>query len=242
MPETVHYGDHASQYVEAWLPDGAPVGVAVLVHGGWWRGRFDLHLMDALCADLSTRGWIAWNLEFRRTEGADGGWPVTLQDVVSGIAALDRCPVPVGGLPVFGVGHSAGGHLAVLAATERMLPAVVALAPVTDLSRCASEQLGEDGVLAFIGSGEPEDPQLRDASPLYRLPIGRPQLVVHGDADDRVPIAHSRDYTAAALAAGDPVEFLDLPGADHFVVIDPEHASWQRVCQWARANASPPPS
>ncbi len=38
---------------------------------------------------------------------------------------------------------------------------------------------------------------------MARLPLGAAQLVVHGDRDENVPVAMSRDYVAAARAAGD---------------------------------------
>nr|WP_260859612.1 alpha/beta fold hydrolase [Streptomyces cupreus] len=67
------------------------------------------------------------------------------------------------------------------------------------------------------------------ASPLERLPLGVPQLVVHGDADTGVPPDQSRTYLTAALERGDQVEYVEVPGADHFDVIDPDHPSWQAV-------------
>jgi dipeptidyl aminopeptidase/acylaminoacyl peptidase len=57
-------------------------------------------------------------------------------------------------------------------------------------------------------------------------------LLVHGDEDVRVPVQHSRDYVAAARAAGDPLEYVEIAGGDHFCVIDPAHDSWGRVRAW----------
>ncbi|MGP4088005.1 alpha/beta hydrolase family protein [Streptomyces sp. KR55] len=67
------------------------------------------------------------------------------------------------------------------------------------------------------------------ASPLERLPLGVPQLVVHGDADTGVPPTQSRTYVTAARERGEQVEYVEIPGADHFDVIDPDHPSWQAV-------------
>jgi hypothetical protein len=44
-----------------------------------------------------------------------------------------------------------------------------------------------------------------------------------------VPVAQSRDYLRAALAAGDRCELLELAGVDHFAVIDPRTAAWADV-------------
>ena len=50
---------------------------------------------------------------------------------------------------------------------------------------------------------------------------GVPQLLVHGTADRIVPISQSERYAAAARIAGDEVEFLSIPGAGHFDLIEP---------------------
>jgi len=76
------YGPDASQFGD--LYEGGDRGVAVLIHGGFWRDRFDLTLMEPLAADLASRGWTAWNIEYRRL-GSGGGYPATLEDVAAGI-------------------------------------------------------------------------------------------------------------------------------------------------------------
>lgn len=230
----VRYGDHPSQHVEYWLPPVEQVvGVAVVIHGGWWRARHGLHLMNRLCADLAGRGFLAWNLEYRRIDGDGGGWPQTLDDVADGIRALNQVPVSLDGTPLVAIGHSAGGHLALLAAAQDLVHAVIGLAPITDLARCYEEELGEGAVSPFMGTGPGQDPAgYRAASPLCRLPIGRPQLIVHGDADVRVPIEHSRAYVSAAKTQGDDIELMELAEVDHFHVIDPDEPGWQRTSQW----------
>ncbi|MDP9386193.1 MAG: alpha/beta hydrolase, partial [Actinomycetota bacterium] len=90
---------------------GAPPPVAVVIHGGFWKARYDRTLMHAVCADLAARGWAAWNLEYRRLGRLNGGgWPATLDDVAAGIDAL----AGIEGLDrsrVVAIGHSAGGQL-----------------------------------------------------------------------------------------------------------------------------------
>ncbi|GAA3548631.1 alpha/beta hydrolase [Amycolatopsis ultiminotia] len=217
--ETLRYGAEPSQFVE--LHGNAPGnGTAILLHGGWWRARHDLHQLDAMAADLVGAGWHVVNVEYRRIDGDTGGWPQTLEDVLAAIRALTP------GTPSVAIGHSAGGHLALLAAKSAGLSGVVALAPVTDVPRSATEELGEGAARLFL-PGEDDA-----ASPVRRLPIGCPQLVVHGVADSRVPVAHSRDYAAAARAAGDPVDYAELPGEDHFGLIDPAGEPWQLVRRW----------
>ncbi|MBR8740273.1 S9 family peptidase [Nocardiopsis sp. MG754419] len=227
------YGDHPSQIVHRHPPrrsDG-PAPVAVLLHGGWWRDLHDAHLMDPLAEDLTAAGWAVWNVEYRRTGVDGGGWPQTVDDVARALDLLAVTADREDGLDasrVVAIGHSAGGHLALMTAADSLVTAVVALAPITDLRRCAEAGLGEGAVGPFLGP-DPTAALYAEASPLHRLPIGVPQLVVHGDADQRVPVEQSRDYIAAARSAGDDVDHREIAGADHFAVVDPAHAAWRTV-------------
>jgi acetyl esterase/lipase len=227
----VAYGDHPAQLGNLHLPPGdGPFPLVLLVHGGFWRSGWDRTTLTPLARDLAARGFAAWNVEYR-TVGAGGGWPDTFADVA---AALDHAAAlpSVSAEPPVVLGHSAGGHLALWLAARGAPPvaAVVALAPVCDLAAAHRDGLGSGAVAALLGGG-PEDVLERyaDASPAERLPLGVPQLVVVGGRDDDVPAAHGRAYVEAARAAGDPVELLELPDADHFDLIDETGAAWRAV-------------
>ena len=188
-PERHAYGPHRSQYAELFRPpSAAPAAgfpVAVVVHGGFWKAPYGCALTHDVCTDLAGRGWAAWNLEYRRLGRVDGGgWPATFADVAEGIDAL----AGVEGLDlrrVVAIGHSAGGHLAVWAATREAprvpLTAVVAQAGVVDL-RMASERSLSDGVVHRLLGGTPDEVPDRyaAASPAERLPAGLPLLLTHG--------------------------------------------------------------
>lgn len=235
--EIVRYGQADSQFVEVWRPDGvSKPGSVLLLHGGWWRARYDLRLMDGLAADLVSRGHVVWNVEYRRIDHGDpagtdiGGWPETFEDVLAAIKTLCEASPGVDPREVVAVGHSAGGHLGLLAARPACLGGVLALAPITDLADCARRGLGEGATPLFLGAGN--ESGYRHASPLEQVPIGCPQLIVHGTRDDRVPIEHSRSYLERCLAVGDPAELREVVGGDHMFVLDPLHAYWSPSVRW----------
>jgi dipeptidyl aminopeptidase/acylaminoacyl peptidase len=118
-PVIHRYGSDPAQFGELWVPDGPAAGTVVVIHGGFWRARYDLSLGRPLAADLVARGYAAWNLEYRRVLGG-GGWPGTFEDVAAGIDLLATLPVDTS--RVVAVGHSAGGHLAAWAAGRSKLP------------------------------------------------------------------------------------------------------------------------
>lgn len=235
----IRYGALPSQFVQMWPePNGRPLGVIVSLHGGWWRSRHDLHLNDPLCSALAARGWLVANVEYRRIDGDGGGWPTTLADVLEAIdTILTAFPDAALG-PVVTIGHSAGGHLALLVSSRDAVSAAIGLAPVTDLPRCLAEGLGEGATKQFLVAADADADvdvdvaTAREASPLHRLPLGVPQLIVHGDQDQRVPVEHSRDYVAAARAEGDDVAYREIADTDHFQVIDPTHPGWDAVTGW----------
>jgi acetyl esterase/lipase len=235
------YGSHRHQFGDLHLPAGdapTPLPVAVVLHGGFWRARFGLDLMDAVCADLAARGWAAWNVEYRRLgRRSGGGVPATLDDVAAAIDHLADLGAPLDLERVVTVGHSAGGQLALWAASRASarvrLAGAVGQAAVSDLERAAELQLGGGAVEAFCG-GQPAARReaYRAASPAARLPLGVPQLLVHGEADDAVPAELSIRYAQAARAGRDEVTLVLRSGDGHFEHLDPDSVAWGAVVAW----------
>jgi acetyl esterase/lipase len=226
-PHLVSYGSNPTQFGELYFPQRADhTGTVVVIHGGFWRARYDLDYGRAISADLAAHGFAVWNIEYRRV-GNGGGWPTTADDVATAIDHLAELDVDTSA--VVAIGHSAGGQLAVLAAgrTNPRVPlaAVVSQAGVLDLVAAHREQLGAGAVAAFLG-GTPEDvpDYYRAADPLAAAPLAVPILCVHARADDDVPITQSEAY----VARGGQAMLHEVTG-DHFAVIDPTHASWQLV-------------
>jgi acetyl esterase/lipase len=229
-PREHRYGEGADQVADLLLPPGdGPHRVAVLLHGGFWRARFTRSTMAALAIDLARRGWATWNVEYRRA-GTGGGVPETLDDVGAAVAALGRLDARLDPTPPVLIGHSAGGQLALCAAGQISGAIVVSLAGVCDLASAARERIGESAAVQFMGGTPAERPEAYAlADPMGLLPSGAGVLLVHGDADDRVPVQQSRTYLRAARAAGDRCELLELPGVDHFALIDPRSEAWATV-------------
>jgi acetyl esterase/lipase len=248
---TIAYGPSPDHVGDLYLPRHAAhrrsgrAPVVGLLHGGFWRMPYGRDHIAPIAVDLAHRGFAVWNLEYRRIGTAGGGWPGTLQDVGAGIDHLatlaeDGEPIDLDRVTV--VGHSAGGHLALWCALKDKVrgdgfqpqrvkvSGAVGLAAVADLALAHELRCGNGAVENFLG-GSPGEvaARYRSTSPAEMLPIGVKQLLVHGSIDVDVPVVISRRYAAAATAAGDDVDFIELADADHMDFIDPSsdaHAAW----------------
>ena len=243
-PQTVlasRYGPAVDQQGDLHVPVGPRPAVICLLHGGFWRMPYGRDQMDAVAHDLVTRGFAVWNLEYRRLGAPGGGWPGTLDDVAAGIDHLAQLRAEGADLDldrVIVAGHSAGGHLALWAggrAPSRRVRvrAVVGLAPIADLDRAYALRVGGEVVRDLLG-GTPDEhrDRLRAASPMERLPLGVRQLILHGSDDAAVPIDLSRGYARAALAKGDQIELIELPGTGHMEYLDPSSEAHATLCRW----------
>ena len=248
-PVIHRYGSDPVQFGELWRPEGTAAGTVVVIHGGFWRARYDLSLGRPLAADLAARGYAAWNLEYRRAL-AGGGWPETFEDVAAGIDLLATLPVDTS--RVVAVGHSAGGHLSAWAAGRGKLPrgapgapaggnqrpgdgsrrvfvgvtGVVSQTGVLALADCARERVGGTAALDLMGAGPDEMPaEYRLADPITAVPLDVPVLCLPSRGDADVPYSYSERYVAAATAAGGRATLTETHG-DHFTLIDPASPDW----------------
>ena len=235
-PRRITYGDDPSQFADLYLPadTSAPLPVVVLIHGGFWRAQYGLDLMVPLAEDLSARGYAVLNIEYRRV-GIGGGYPETLFDLAAAIDLLVAQSIALDLDSVVTIGHSAGGHLSLWAGSRAALPAgtpgadplvvprlAIGLGPVFDLAAADAARVGSGAVTDFMGGSAGDLPdEYAIATPTAAA--GVPLAVVRGELDNIVPAQF-----AVPTPIGD-VKVVDIPGEDHFDLIDPASKSWAAV-------------
>jgi len=247
--ETIHYGSAASQMAELFLPTSAgPHPVVVLLHGGCFLKAYEgFAQTSALAADLAGRGYAVWNVEYRKLGEAGAGYPGTFQDVATAIDRL-RTEAPKHDLDlhrVVAIGHSAGGHLALWAASRARLPAtsplrvadplpigaVISLAGIGDLrgqGKIFGLPCGEDTIDRLVDTARREAP-FADTSPAELLPGGAKVVMVHGVFDAVMPPYTGRDYALMVRKAGGASEAVTIPGAAHFDLVIPTTPAWREI-------------
>jgi acetyl esterase/lipase len=251
----VAYGADPAQIGDLTVPlTGESRPVLVLIHGGYWKPGLDRTTMAPLGESLGHLGYAVWNIDYRTVGTDGGGWPGTFADVGLAIDHLATLPADkhLDLAHVITVGHSAGGHLALWAAARGRLdeppldarPLVrikgaLSFAGVPDLVMAATAPgggLGGDlrhAVLDLLdGAPDAVPDRYAQASPRALLPLGVPQLLVHGSRDDRVPVEQAQVYSEAAAAAGDAVRLVEVPTGDHGDITRADRVAWPDVVAW----------
>lgn len=242
----IPYGEGPLHFGELRMPPGdGAAPVVVLVHGGCWQSEYDLAHNGPAAEALARAGFAVWAVEYRRLGDEGGGFPGTFHDVAAAVdhvrALAERFP-RLDASRVVLAGHSAGGHLALWAASRRpgespgggdplRVAGVVSLAGITDL-RAYGEGAGDcnASVHPLLGGTPAEVPaRYAAASPVERVPLGVPVRLVHGAGDPTVPLAQPRALLERMRAAGEDARLVVVEGMGHFDVIAPPTPAWPAV-------------
>ena len=250
--QRIAYGSNEFQFGELRVPKTpGKHPIAIVIHGGCWMAQYGLGYMGHLSAALTEAGFATWNIEYRRVGNPGGGWPGTFEDAAKATDYLreiaDKYSLDLN--RVIAIGHSAGGHLALLlgarpqfkkdntlySSNPLKLAGVVSLAGITDLRQTGTACDKE--VIQFT-SGEAKDKAAiyDQASPINLLPLGVRQKIVQGESDTTIPPVMATDYAEAAKKKKDGnVELILVKGTDHFNVVDPKSAAWASVLEAAKS-------
>ncbi len=220
--ETVAYSTQSpAQQLELYRPATSPALLVVFVHGGGWT-RGDKRAGRRIADALTSAGYAVASIDTRMPP--EGGVADEAQDVASAAAFLLAHAGQFGLQPShFALaGHSAGGHLVALVATDPSYARNAGL----DLRKLATV-ITLDGVFDMTLRTERNpvfgtDPAIRLAlSPIshVRQVIGHPVFcLLHEDTTSR--FGNQADAFAAALrGAGQNVTEMVVPGLQHGAMV-----------------------
>lgn len=220
------YGELPDQYGLLWIPpNNTPAPLVILLHGGCWLQSYDVSHINAAAVALRDDGYAVWAPEYRRASANQAAWPQALDDVVQSIDFIQAQDHPaIDQQPPLLLGHSAGGHLALLASTKTTVKAVIGLAAITDFTSYAEGQNGCQQAARWLIGAAADDPQAnasyQQANPRLQT-LTTPIVLLASEADGIVPISQA-DYLNEA-------KVTRLNDAGHFDFIYPNSAAWQQL-------------
>jgi acetyl esterase/lipase len=218
-------------------PPSTPIPAVVWIHGGGWEaGDKWVDLSESLGPLLVRGGFVSVSINYRLSDRAL--FPAQIHDAKAAIRWLRANAANLGVDPQrIGVwGHSAGGHLSALLGTSGDLPelegesgspeyssrvqAVVPVSPPTDFLAIPPGWTHEEprrATTKLVGGRLEERPDLvRMANPITHIRPGAPPfLIIHGEADEVVPVEQAELLADALERSGAEATFLRLPRADH---------------------------
>jgi len=229
-----HYGSHPSQFIQYWnapAPSDTAANV-IFIHGGCWLKEYDITHTNPASNALRKAGFNVWSVEYRRLGDENGEWPASLNDVKTAISFIQQ---KLNGQPVAVMGHSAGGHLALLATTQETpaadkLQAVIGLAAITDmLSYTQNEGSCNQAAKSLMETADTIEDDYRSATPKAQK-LHANTWLLQGTEDKIVPMSQT---------TGLDVKTEKLEGAGHFDLIHPDSTAWEAIIQRLNKELKP---
>ena len=216
----IAYGDDPRQRFDLFLPDGVAKGLAVFIHGGYWRA-FAKDDWSHLAAGILAHGFAVALPSYRLAP------QVPLDEICrDAAAAVTLAAAHVDG-PIHLAGHSAGGHLAtrlisgeplLAAPLIKRIVAVTSISGVHDLRPLLHTELND--LLAITDDiAAKESPAL--LTPTASVVAGEIGVNVWVGAEERPEFRRQTDLLALSWGGlGVPVGVMHEEGRHHFDVID----------------------
>ena len=205
--------------------------------GGWYMGdKSYLSYYNIVLKDLADDGYIVVAPNYRLVS-ANGGthFPSQVEDAFDAIRYVvkykDELHADVDRMGSFG--HSAGGYFSLMTAFaqdhfkgdeslseyEFKLKFAIALSAPCFYSQEALTGISTTGkamLAGFFGTGELYNDEYAKAFPSYYIAEDNPKIyLVHGTADELVPISQSRDFLNLALEKGIDAKIIEIEYASH---------------------------
>lgn len=239
---TIAYGSDALQTVSVYEAQRDSGGVSashsaiIFIHGGCWLNAYDASHGAGFYSALANTGIDTYAVEYRRTGDEGGGWPGSFHDIQNAINTVTRSLSQTNKEKnVYIVGHSAGGHLALLAAASQLnipksinIKAVIGLAAITNVTEYAKGTNSCQTATPDFMGGKPEVrfEAYKQATPHLER-IGYPVVLMQGDADAIVPALHSESEHAKTIS---------IVNGGHFDWLHPKSDSYKALVKVVTAN------
>jgi acetyl esterase/lipase len=233
----VDNGDPAKQRLDIYRPDdGKTHAVVVFVHGGAWV-RGDRSQYPAIGGRLAAAGLVVVVPSYRLAPKHPH--PAQIEDAAAAVAWTVKNIARHGGDPkrIFLAGHSAGGHLVSLLATNPQWLAKHELKPADFRGVLALSGVYDVALVANLFGPSPES--IQAASPLRHTSGALPPfLVTYCEFDYAFLPQQARLFDAALRRSGQRSRLVFVPGENHISeiisVLKDTDATWRAATEFLR--------
>jgi len=226
---------------DLYVPKGAAkqVPAVVFVHGGYWRNQSRSYyraftgLYENFGLALASRGIATAVIDYRLFPGVTPGEQIN--DVAAAADFLHQHATEYNIDPahIFLMGHSAGGHLALMTAWQRQSRAVrgvVALSPILDIAHMRVHKeadFNRELTVPFFGAGEKD----REFSPAtYAGAASQPALILFGEKDYAYLIEQGKTHSEKFSATGWKHIVIDwVKDTDHSAIVMDANTDKDRI-------------
>lgn len=233
IAKNIAYGSLPRQKLDVYQPDpassnGTDPGYPVLVYiyGGVWNSG-DKELYAPVAQRLLPGGMIVVVPDYRIYP--EGKYREQTDDVAAALSWVLENIRDYGGDPARVVlgGQSAGAHLSALALLDEQWLAkyghssaevcgYYGISGVYDINAQMDYERSKGGTAPIMTAVMEGPDNFTAASPATYVRSGLPpMLLIHGDADETVPISMSENFQAKLESIGATSEFVTYPGAGH---------------------------
>lgn len=222
------------------------------IHGGSWaRGDKAHPTWRTICQWLAAEGFVGVSVNYRLAPAHP--YPAAFDDVTAAVAwAQDAAVAAEHGIDPTSIallGGSAGGNLASLVGLRSTaqggidaVDAVVTMSAPLDLTvGSAANPVFESSMLDYLACADRADcPAALEASPLHAIGSGGPAfLVVHGTAEELIPVGQATPFAMALREAGIRVELDLIESSAHSVGLL-DDALADRIAGFLHERLAPP--
>jgi acetyl esterase/lipase len=197
--------------------DRAALPCIIVIHGGAWRFN-EKEWFGPHAAYLARAGYVAVNINYRKLP--DYSVRECVEDAKSAVRWVRKRAADIGVDPqrIGALGGSAGGHLAAVLATTEDATAKVDLAV-----GFATADLGHPALSNFVKEVGLTEADARELGAFPQIGTqSSPILLIHGTADDAVPVVVSKDLHARYQDRGASSELVLLDGYHHVFYVTPK--------------------
>jgi acetyl esterase/lipase len=206
--------------------EGDPMPALIYIHGGGWNSGSKEKAMLHTTPFLA-RGWVVVNVEYRLAQAAEA--PAAVEDCICAVKfiAENAKKYRIDTNRIVVMGHSAGGHLALMTAFApslgRVCPgemprirAVVNWFGISDVADLLEGENKQQYAIDWAGKGPRRSERARISSPLTHVKADVPPVIsIHGELDKGVPFSQSERLHAALQKAGVDSVLRKIEGAGH---------------------------